>query len=252
MTTSTSAPAPAINASDVGEQALTAQAIEAVSDAIRTTRAIRQFKSVPVDESLLQYVLYHATKAGSGSNRQPWRFIVVDDPDVRRQLGDWYREGWDHLVDNGYTSKTIENPTPVQVRTTEAAERFARHFEDAPVVVIPCFLPHPVNPPDVFAGASIYTAVQNLLLAARTVGLGGVVTTMQAISFPGTDGVPTQNSGYYVRLKEILGIPDGIVPMAVVPLGWPDERFSEGKRKPVEAVSYRNRWGARWAEGTTS
>jgi nitroreductase len=239
-------PVPPIEGRRLGAQALEPAAIEHVSEAIRTTRAIRRFRPEPVDGALVQYVLHHATKAGSGSNRQPWRFVVVDDLEVKRRLGDWYREGWEHLVENGYTSKSIANPTPVQIRTTEAAERFAIHFEDAPVVIVPCFLPHPFNPADVFAGASIFTAVQNLLLAARSIGLGGVVTTMQAITFPGTDGVPTTKPDYDRRLRQVLDLPDDVVPMAVIPLGWPDERFSEGKRKPVDVVTYRNAWGAPW------
>jgi nitroreductase len=84
-------------------------------------------------------------------------------------------------------------------------------------------------------GASVYPAVQNLLLAARACGLGGCLTTAHLI--------------YEDEIKAILGIPDHANTFALVPLGYPQDRFGPVRRRSVNEVTYLDRWGASFAAG---
>jgi nitroreductase len=133
------------------------------------------------------------------------------------------------------------------------AAALAEHLGDAPVLIVACFLPSPSNPADFFGGASIYPAVQNLLVAARAVGLGATLTTLQAF-----DTATTASDGRHsadraaelaarcARLKSLLGIPDPAMPAAVIPLGYPRHPFTTGTRNSLASVTYGEHWGRPW------
>jgi len=212
-----------------------------VARCMRTLRSVRCFRRGDVEPALIDFVLGLAIRAGSGSNRQPWRFVVVREPGTRERLADWYRRGWWLLEAAGRTADGHPNATPAQRRITASARHLAGHFAAAPVVIVAYYLPSRHDPPGIFPGASIYPAVQNLLLAARAVGLGATLTTMQALG-----GGPAGQHSLGEELGQILGVPDGPVAAAVIPLGWPAEPFGETSRRPAEAVSYLDRWGAPW------
>lgn len=222
--------------------------LAAVAVCMATTRSIRRFRPDPVDPALLQLVLKLATTAGSGANMQPWRFIVVTDPLRRGALGDWYRRAWEEYGRRGMTTLP-EGASPARQRSMAAAEHLAAHFEEAPVVVVPCLKSNDRIPVNLFIGASIFPAVQNLVLAARAVGLGTTLTCMQGLSGVGFGGESLENPDYLDGLRDLLAVPPTAVPVAVMPLGWPDEPFGLTGRRPVEAVTYAEHWGTAWEPG---
>ncbi|MFI9123654.1 nitroreductase family protein [Streptomyces bikiniensis] len=213
---------------------------------MRTLRSVRNFQTAEVPVELIDYVLRHATQAGSGKNRQPWRFLVIQDDRAKEQLAHWYRRGWHHHLDRLNSLESGENRIPDEERQVSAGAALARNFDDVPVIIVACFLPADRNPADFFGGASIYPAVQNLLLAARSVGLGATLTTLQAFDVPNGQTRAHTSLTLYEELKDILGIPGDVVPSALIPLGWPAEPFGFVRRRPVSEVTYRERWGQRW------
>jgi nitroreductase len=229
-----------------GPDAVSRPGLAAIATCMATSRAIRRFRSDPVDPALVRLVLRLATTAGSGANLQPWRFVVVTDASGRKAVGEWYRRGWAEYARRGM-SHLPEDASAVRRRSVASAQHLAEHFEVAPVLVVPCLRIHPRHPVDFFAGASLFPAVQNLMLAARAVGLGTTLTSMQALSGVDDTGQPAGQPEFLDELRAILDIPAEALPAAVLPLGWPDESFGATSRKPVDEVTYGERWGEPWA-----
>ena len=194
-------------------------------EAMYTTRAIRRFKPDPVPDELVRKVVEAATMAASGANRQPWRFIVIKDAEMRRKVGQRY-------LDAFMAGRTIR-PTylPVQDPHTKHmlgdAEYLAHTMKDVPVQIMVCLDHKAASITGVYA--SIFPAVQNLMLAARGLGLGTCLTTV----FKRIEK----------EVKADLGIPEDFEPVALIPVGWPDKKFGPLKRAPVEEVAYLDRWG---------
>ncbi len=205
---------------------------------LATTRAIRRIATDPIPDDDLSSMLWHATRAPSGTNRQPTRFLVLrDGSDARAAkavLARGFRDGWAaKSADAGYESGSALDPTSRKGRQGAAIQHLIDHFEDVPVVVLACIVryraPHPAE------GASVYPACQNLLLAARALGYGGVITGWHA---------PVEG-----ELRQLLGIPDGVGISATIPLGRPLGNHGPVRRLPVADVVFDGRWGhpAEWA-----
>ncbi|MDQ3147686.1 MAG: nitroreductase family protein [Actinomycetota bacterium] len=205
-------------------------------EGLATTRAIRRFRPDPVCDDDLAAILFAATRAPSGTNRQPFRFLVLRDgpmaAEAKGALGEAFRAAaTDKVAVEGYRDAPGEDsPT---ARFTRSLARFVERFEDIPVVVLACLVRH--RAPDPYEGASIYPACQNLLLAARARGLGGVMTNWHL--------------GAEDRLRRILAIPDGVALSACIPLGHPEGRHGPVRRRPLRDLVYEDRWegGAPWA-----
>lgn len=198
-------------------------------EGLATTRAVRRFRPDPVSDEDLAAVLFGATRAPSGSNRQPFRFLVLRDRprarDARALLGRAFREAWDvKAATDGYPVDEDSR----RGRTARALRQFVERFEDVPVVVLACLVryraPHPTE------GASIYPACQNLLLAARAQGLGGVMTMWHA--------------AVEDELRELLGIPDGVAVAATIALGHPQGGHGPVRRRPLRELVYEDAWEA--------
>jgi nitroreductase len=198
-------------------------------DGLATTRSIRRYTTDPVDPDDLCAILWHAARAPSGSNRQPFRFLVLQDgPAARRAksiLGDAFRRGWT-------TKRESDGYRPS--RFADSMQRFVDRFEAIPVVVLVCLdryrEPHPTE------GASVYPACQNLLLAARALGYGGALTMWHL--------------GVEADLRDVLEIPDHVGLSACITLGVPEGRHGPLRRKPLRDVVFDDRWGqpAHWAD----
>jgi len=139
-------------------------------DAIHAQRAIRYFTTDPIPDEAVERILEAAIRAPSGGNAQGWAFVVVRDTELKRQLAEWYKDFWDNV----YSKRPERRDSPV----SRSAEHLVLHFAEAPVVVIPCIKGGKGTSRDrLTAGASIYPAVQNLMLAALALGVGSVITT---------------------------------------------------------------------------
>jgi nitroreductase len=198
---------------------------------IATTRAIRRLAPDPIPDDDLSTILWHATRAPSGTNRQPARFIVLRDGETaaaaKALLGRGFREGWTaKQADAGYGSGSALDPITRKGRSRLALEHLVEHFEEVPVVVVACVVPWRLNNP--LEGASVYPACQNLLLAARALGYGGVMTGW--------------HSTVEAELRELLGIPDHINIMATIPIGRPLGNHGPVRRLPIGDVVYDGRW----------
>jgi len=185
-------------------------------DALRTQRSARRFSSQPVPDDAIRTIVRAATWAPSAGNRQPWRFVVVRDPALKRRIGELYDQGSTIAYGNRAADAPRE-PT----------------FSDVPVLVLVCIDAVSTNPgpgSEFFRGASIYPAMQNMMLAARALGLGSRPTTLHR-----------HREG---EIKQLLGIPERVDIAAIVPLGFPGEgeHFGGKKRKPVQEVAYDNTW----------
>jgi nitroreductase len=222
-------------ASDVSRATAAPDLQSDVFEVIRTQRAMRRLKPDPVPEELIGKVIWAATRAPSGGNRQGWRFLVVTDAEKRKRLQQLYSDGWERYVKTGYGQAQAAMPPEEaanQARTLRSAQYLADHLNEVPAIIIVCSLsPDASVNQGVAAGASIYPAVQNLMLAARALGLGTALTTIHRWN---EDGV-----------RELLGIPNTVDTAALIPLGWPKGHFGEGPRKPVEDVTYWENWGAK-------
>ena len=130
-------------------------------------------------EEDLARILWAATRAPSGSNSQPYRFLVLRDGERARKaravLGETFRRAWSMKSSGeGWKKGTGTDPGSRKARTVAAMQRFVDTFEEIPVVVLVCALRH--RAPNPYEGASVYPACQNLLLAARALGYGSTIT----------------------------------------------------------------------------
>ena len=220
-------------------------------EAIYSARSIRRLKPNPVPQELITRILDAAVRAPSGGNAQSWSFVVVRDSDLRRKLGVIYRKASD-IAEAVYAARgRPPHLTERQYAGLMAAGRHLwDHMGEAPVLLLPCSH-RPVLPArealalDIAAGweeeaayaervrgASIYPAVQNMLLACRGLGLGTVITTNH-IRCEG-------------EVKALLGIPEDVSTWALMPIGWPIGKFGPLTRRPLTEVAHADRWGNAW------
>jgi nitroreductase len=196
-------------------------------EAIASQRAIRRFKPDPVPDELITRLLQAAIKAPSGGARQGWSFIVIRDQETKGKIGELYRSG------DGFS---ITPDMTGQVRRVYGSAQYLEdHMEDVPVFILACI---EANDNGTFSAASIYPAVQNILLAARGMGLGSCLTTRQM--------------RFEEEIKQMLDIPEGVATAALLPIGFPAEGVGYGptKRKALEEVAFDGGWGKSWQHPT--
>ena len=191
-------------------------------DGLATTRAIRRYTTASIPDADLEQILWHAGRAPSGSNRQPFRFLVLrDGPNAvkaKQLLGDAFRAGWTaKRQGDGYRPS----------RFAASMQHYVDNFENVPVVVLVCLDRY--REPTPYEGASVYPACQNLLLAARALGYGGALTMWHL--------------GVEAELRELLEIPETAALSACVTLGVPAGRHGPLKRKPLGEVTFDDEWG---------
>ncbi|HEY1299805.1 MAG TPA: nitroreductase family protein [Stellaceae bacterium] len=193
-----------------------------------TTRSMRRLKPDPVPDELIRKILEAGTYAPSGGNMQRWRFLVVRDQKVKETVGAHYKRAWDEVVSPRYRSGEPAPGTSRDrfARMLDAAQYLAGHIHEAPVWIVPCM--EGANPART-AGSSIYPAVQNILLAARALGLGATLTTLYL--------------NFEKEAEAALGLPTDVHSYALIPIGYPIGRFGPVRRVPLSEVVYEDQWG---------
>jgi len=209
-----------------------------LAEAMMTQRAIRRVKTDPIDDALLLQIIELGTKAPNSQNEQKWEFVVVKDSAVKAQIGKQNRFLW-NLARGSIARKTENDPKFAKV--FRATDWGVEHFEAYPAMIVACFRGSRLAWP-VILGASLYgsifPAVQNILLAARAVGLGVNLTTM-----------PLWNNR---KSRRILGLPRNVTPCVLITLGWPQGKYGPTTRKPVGDVVSLDRYDNRPWSGQTA
>src|SRR5438477_2690313 len=205
-----------------------------IFEVMSTMRAMRRLKPDPVPDELINKILQAAQWAPSGGNTQRWRFLVVKDPEIKKKVQVYYKRLYDETVGPRYASSA---PPPGSDRARyrrqhSAVEYLTDHYHEAPVWIVACLAEgaqmSPPNPTR-SAGGSIYPAVQNMLLAARALGLGSTLTT--------------RHITYEKEVDAAMGIPPGYHSYAILPIGYPMGRFGPVGRGPLSEVVYLDGWG---------
>src|SRR5262245_30646994 len=166
-------------------------------DAVTTQRAMRRLKTEPIPDAALRQIMDAAICAPSGGNRQGWSFLVIRDAAARARLGELYRECWGELMKAPYYAAASKEPADSPTGKMVASARYlGEHLGEAPVLILACLAVDPGVATTMTTGASIYPAVQNILLAARALGIGSCLTTIHRYR--------------EAQVKELLGIPPNV------------------------------------------
>lgn len=200
-------------------------------EGLTTTRAIRRYKDEAIPDDVLRDILFAATRAPSGSNRQPFRFLVLQDSDKAAQAKALIKQGAEAVWGTkrkadqyDQRSGAIENsPKARMARTMDA---YVENFDKVPVLILPCLVRY--REPTPMEGASVYPAVQNVLLAARALGYGGVITGFHGL-------VDTE-------LKALLSIPEEVFIACTLTLGKPAGNHGPVRRRPMQELVYGDTW----------
>ncbi len=201
-----------------------------VFDIMHTCRAMRRLKPDPVPDALIAKILRAGISAANGGNTQRWRFLVVKDPEIKKAVQVHYKRAFDEIIGPRYANSA---PPPGSTaeryhRQHAAVEYLTDHFHEAPVWIVAC-QEDGDTPPTRTSGASIYPAVQNMLLAARALGLGATLTTRHLL--------------FEAESEAALGLPKGVRSYAILPIGYPMGRFGPVGRGPLSEFVFQDRWG---------
>jgi nitroreductase len=200
-------------------------------EAIYTTRAMRRLKADPVPREIVMRVIEAATLGPSGSNRQPWIFLVVTEAATKQFVAERYKRAWDTFYLTPEKRAVMETqPDSPAGKTLKSANYLANHLAEAPVLIFPCVKRYndKFRPGEPMYGA-IYPAVQNLCLAARGYGLGTSITGLHHI--------------FGKEVDELLGVPPTYANEILVPMGYPKGRWGRPARKAAADVTFFEHWG---------
>ncbi len=208
-------------------------------EAMMTQRAVRRVLPDPVDDAVVLKCIELALRAPTGNDGQNWEFIVVKDRSIKEKLAKRYRQAW--MIQYHVVLRKAVAQDPSMAKIARAVQWQVDHFTEIPILVVACLrlgaregrLPVVRMPHVAESGywGSIYPSVQNLLLAARAMGLGASLITLPLWS---------QTSA-----RKTLDLPRAVTPCCIVPLGWPSGRYGPTTRKPVEQVVHLDGYGNR-------
>jgi nitroreductase len=209
-----------------------------------TTPTVRRFSDRPIEQPVIEKILETANMAPSGSNAQPWEFVVVRDPAARAEIRRLYELAWVPYKDTAI----IRGRTALSARAKKAlqlGDEFAASLSIVPVHVV-VFLDRPKmrvergSPEDLtnFGATygSIFPAIEMMMLAARALGVGTAMTTML--------------TPHEAETRALLGVPDLYQLIALVPMGYPAEGFKRPFRKPVWPRIHDGRWDRAWTRSS--
>jgi nitroreductase len=204
-----------------------------VFEIMGSMRAMRRLRPDPVPDDLIAKILRAGIAAPNGGNVQKWRFLVIKDRAIKQGVQVWYKKAFDEVIGPRYLASA---PPPgvtkeKYLRQHAAVEYLTDHFHEAPVWIVACQEDGPN--PNRMSGASIYPAVQNMLLAARALGLGATLTTRHLL--------------FEKESEKALGLPAGVHSYAILPIGYPMGRFGPVGRGELKQFVYQDKWGQPYA-----
>jgi nitroreductase len=198
-------------------------------ETLYTSRALRRFRPDPIPGDVMFQLVDAAIRAPTGHNRQDWRFVLVTDAAARRKMQEWSERAWELAFGNEHPTVESIDALPRTARLSiRAVYDLAHNLAAVPLIVAVCGLKDIHSNP----GGSHFPAAQNMLLAARALGLGGSIFNLPMVG--GSE------------LYELLGVPDTNEIYCLVPIGYPTDRQGPLKRKPVKKVAYLERFGSEW------
>ena len=202
-----------------------------VFEIMSTTRSMRRLKPDPVPDDMIEKVLHAGLGAANGGNTQKWRFMVVKNPATKAEVQKWYKKAFDDVIGPRYASSA---PPPGVTgekysRQHGAVEYLTEHFHEAPVWIVACM---EEAKPNRTTGASIYPAVQNMLLACRALGLGSTLTTRHTM--------------FAKEVDAAFGLPEGVQSYAILPIGWPMGKFGPTGRGKMSLFVYGDKYAEPW------
>jgi nitroreductase len=214
-----------------------------IYEMMSTLRAVRRLRTDPIPDDVMDRVLQAAAWAPTGGNMQPWRVIVVTSSERKQALADIYKPAW-YRYAKGYDKRIEQLPADEAEKARRnriAGDYLADHLHEAPTILM--FVADPqmmaitdakLDRVSMVGGGSVYTAVQNAMLAARTEGLGCVLTTLHCLAEE--------------EVKEALRIPEGWATLAMVPLGYPiGSGHGAITRQSVTALAFDDAFGVAWS-----
>jgi nitroreductase len=200
-------------------------------DAMYTLRAMRRLKTDPIPEEDLRYIVEAATMACSPGNSQPWTFLVITDQQQKQRIANIYRDIGNAVIrDGALVSGELDEEMQ---KVYSNAMILVEGLQNAPALIMCCLEGHAQEGgihQSTYYG-SIYPAIQNLMLAARSKGIGSTMTTM--------------HKAREQDVKDVLGIPQEVTTIALIPLGYPQGKWGRPKRKAQREVTFWNMWSER-------
>jgi len=197
-----------------------------LEEVIYNCRAMRRLQQTEVPEELLVKLISAANQAPSGSNSQMARWVIARDLGVKKKLADLNRR---HA--EPYIQPSLDNPSSEkQRRMLEAVVWQMDHMHEIPALIVACFnYPEKVTGIDVYRQAgSVWPGIQNLLLTARSLGLGAAPTTL---------ALRDQEA-----VREVLHLPETFASLCLIPVGYPMGKFGPVSRRPVEEIMRFDQW----------
>ncbi len=200
-------------------------------EALATTRSIRRYRDEPIPDEVMAAIMFSATRAPSGSNRQPFRFIVLRNSPQAAQakslIANAAREMWAAKRTNEkYDEGSGTRPDSPKRRMANSMQHYVDNFERVPALILPTLIRY--REPSLHEGASVYPACQNLLLAARGLGYGGVLTVF--------------HYAVDAELRQLLGVPDNVFLAATITLGKPEGKHGAVRRRPLSELVFEDGW----------
>lgn len=196
-------------------------------------RAMRRLKPDPIPEPLLMRLIEAGIQAPTPSNTQAWRWVIVRDPEQKRRLAELNRVSVEayHREREALEGAVSAEEAERARRTRPAGTWQVEHLHEVPAIIIACAAIAPSTPASerAWRGAvTTWPAVQNLLLAARALGLGATPTTL---------GLRDTRA-----VRELLALPDDIDAHCLIPVGYPMGRFGPVSRPPATELVRFDRW----------
>jgi nitroreductase len=200
-------------------------------EGIASTRAIRRYRDEPVPPEALRAILFAGSRAPSGSNRQPYRFLVLTDGpkarEAKRLMAESARRVWNYKREtDSYDRGSGAGDSTPKSRMARTMQQYVDDFERVPVLILPCLVRY--RPATSFEGASIFPACQNILLAARALGYGGVITGF--------------HFGVEAELRQLLQVPERAFMAATITIGKPEGGHGPVRRRPLNELVYGEGW----------